>query len=248
MELLIAVAAAAVFAGGVSKGLNGFGHALIATSLTAVVLPAPEAVALIIPSLIAANIELANSLEKKELIRCTRRFKYYILAILAGVTAGMAAIDYIPVSVLKAAIGVFAVVYAVSRMQRFEALNARVQDICFRSHESFIGLLTGVVYGSTNVALPAVSYLESRDLSLRQFKGVLAFVILGVSVYRLALASALGFFPGTDRLMLAAGLAVPAVIGVKMGEGLSGRLNKEVVRKFSLLLIAVIGLRLLASF
>lgn len=246
--MVIAVAAAAVFAGGISKGLNGFGHALIATSLTAAVLPAPEAVALIIPSLIAANIELVRSLDKEELLRCVRRFKYYIISILVGVTAGMAAIDYTPVSVLKALIGAFAVLYAVSRTQRLKSLNSRIQEICFRSHESAIGLLTGVVYGSTNVALPAVSYIESRDLNLRQFKGVLALVILGASVYRLALASALGLFSGTDRLMLAIALSVPAVIGVKVGEELSGRLDKDAVRKFSLLLIAVIGLRLLASF
>ena len=248
MEVLVATSVLAVALGGVSKGLNGFGHALIATSLTATVVAAPEAVAIVIPSLIAANLELLSGLNRAEVSKIFNRFKYYIVTAFIGVTVGMAGIDFLPAQYLMLAVGTFAVLYASFRTSIFSNFASKLRGICFKSHETGIGFLTGLVYGSTNVALLAVSYLESRELGLRKFKGTLALFVLGLSTYRLFLASALGLFQGTEKLMLSLALVVPTVIGVKAGEKLAGRFEEEKVRKVSLALIALIGLRILTTF
>ncbi|MFB6144519.1 MAG: TSUP family transporter [Candidatus Nanohaloarchaea archaeon] len=248
MLTLFVVATAAVFMGGLSKGFNGFGHALIATSLTATLVPAPQAVALVIPSLIAANTELVSGLGKAEAIKCVSEFRYYLAAALFGVTSGMLAIDFIPANLLKAAVGAFAVLYAASRLELLEAATSKLRNVCFKSHETGIGFLTGIVYGASNVALLAVSYLESRELETKKFRGVLAIVVLGLALYRLSIATALGLFTGPEKLAAAVALTAPALLGVKLGEKLSGRVPEKVLEKVSIGLIAVIGFKLLASF
>lgn len=248
MQFIIVVSVLGVALGGFSKGLNGFGNALIATIMISAVLPASEAVALVIPSLIASNIELLRELEINSLSSILRDFRYYILGLFVGVTVGTLGIDYMPSSYLKAAVGSFAVFYAASRSKIFSGLTLQLRSICFKSHETGVGLLTGIVYGSTNVALLAVSYLESRDLELRKFKGVLALLILGISVYRIFLASALGMFQGPEGLLLSIGLVFPTILGVKAGEILSKKVENDKLKNLSLALIALIGLRILTTF
>lgn len=98
MQFIIVVSVLGVALGGFSKGLNGFGNALIATIMISAVLPASEAVALVIPSLIASNIELLRELEINSLSSILRDFRYYILGLFVGVTVGTLGIDYMPSS------------------------------------------------------------------------------------------------------------------------------------------------------
>ncbi|WP_414837810.1 sulfite exporter TauE/SafE family protein [Candidatus Nanosalina sp. VS9-1] len=246
MEALLAITAA-VFLGGLVKGINGFGYALVSTPLLALMMPVQDAVALMIIPLVASNIELASQSSISELENCTRKFSGIIISLLAGVTAGMLALTKIPSRPLEIAVGLTALVFVLSQLQLFEKFFSRISTVCFNTWEPVIGFLSGIVYGATNVAVTVVAYLKSQNLSHRKFTATLAITILGISVYRVFLAEITGLYAGTDRIIFSLLLGIPAVIAVKIGQRSAGKLPEKTVEKISLVTIAAIGLRLITG-
>lgn len=246
MELLIPAAIVAM--GGLIKGLNGFGYAVISTSLLATVLPAQEAVAVMILPLIAGNLELVAETGRKELENCLKNFSGFLLSLTAGVTLGMLTLSFIPSNVLKTGVGMVALLFAASRTPKTATVFEKLSDICFRTWEPIIGLLSGTVYGASNIAVPVVAYLESRNLSREKTVGALAIIILGISVYRVLLARYTGLYTGQEKLLLSLLLTLPALTSVWIGSKLSHRFPETYLEMFSTVMIAGIGLKLLLPF
>jgi uncharacterized membrane protein YfcA len=242
------IPAAIIFLGGLVKGLNGFGYALVSTPLLAVLMPAQEAVALMIIPLIAGNLELALETDRKELENCIRNFSGFLLFLVAGVTVGMLAISKIPSGPLKTSVGLLALAFAASRTPFLSKEFEWLRELCFRTREPAIGFISGMVYGASNAGVLIVAYLKSRDMKRQKFVGTLAVAILGVSVYRVLLAQVTGLYTGTDRIILSLALAVPAVAAVWTGEKLSERFSSKILEQLSVLLIAVIGVKLVLPF
>lgn len=245
MDILLV--AAAVTLGGFFKGLNGFGYALISTSVLATFLPPEQAVSLMIIPLIAANIELASELGFQELKNCLRNFSGLITSLLIGVTAAMLFIDKIPQDLMRKLVGVLALLYVASNISFMDSFFEKIREFCFKTWEPAIGFFSGVIYGSSNVALPAVTYLKSRKLGERKFASMLGLTILMVSVYRLLIAAGAGLYPNPSSILVslfAAAIGVTAVFtGRKASEKIPGRFTSLT----ALVLIAFIGLRLLLS-
>lgn len=246
MEFLLP--AAAVFVGGLIKGLTGFGYALVATSLLTTVLPPQKAVALMIIPLIAGNLELVFEVEKKELKNCMQNFSGYILSITVGVTVGMFAISIIPSRLLQVAVGILAILYSLYRTDIAQSHLKKFERICFNTWEPLIGILSGVVYGSSNIGVLIVAYLKSKDIGHRKFTGTLATIILAVSLYRILLAQVTGIYTGNEEILFSLTLSLPAVVSVKAGKALSGMFSRKLVEKVSLVLIFIIGTKLLLPF
>jgi uncharacterized membrane protein YfcA len=242
------IPAAIIFLGGLVKGLNGFGYALVSTPLLAVFMPAQEAVALMIIPLIAGNLELALETDRKELENCIKNFSGFLVFLVAGVTAGMLAISKMPSGPLKISVGLLALAFAASRTSFFHKRFERFQKLCFRTWEPAIGFISGIVYGASNVGVLIVAYLKSRNLERERFVGTLAAAILAVSVYRVLLAQVTGLYTGTDRIVFSFALALPAAAAVWTGEKLSERLSSKILEQLSVLLIAAIGVKLVLPF
>ncbi len=240
----------AVILGGLIKGLNGFGYALVSTSLLTFFIPAQEAVALMIIPLIAANIELTAKLSLKEVKACLKRFKLYIAGTFTGVTLGMLLIDMMPSNLLKTAVGLLVLVFVASRVPQISELFSELNRFCVENQrvEPVLGLFSGLVFGSSNVGVPIVAYFRELELSREKFISVIAITVLAASVMRIGLASYLGLYTGTDRILLSALIAVPGLIAVKIGDKLGEKLPQKTTEKASLLLLIIIGLKLLGVF
>lgn len=240
----------AVILGGLAKGLNGFGYALISTSILATVLPAQEAVALMIVPLILANIELTTKLSLGELKRCFQRFYSYIISAFIGVIAGMALIDYIPEIMLKKSVGLLVLLFVSSRIPRISEVFGEIKNFCVENPkiEPVLGLFSGFVFGSSNLGVPIVAYFEELQISRKKFLSVMALTVLGASVIRLGLASYLGLFNGVNRMLLSTVLGVVGLAAVKIGDKAGEKVSDTGTRYFSLVLLTVIGLRLLGTF
>jgi uncharacterized membrane protein YfcA len=237
-----------VFLGGLVKGLNGFGYALVSTSSLAVFMPAQEAVTVMIIPLIAGNLELALETDREELGNCVRNLSGFLLFLTAGVTAGMLTISLIPSRPLKVSVGLLALAFAASQASFLSKGFERLRELCFRTWEPAIGFISGIVYGASNAGVLLVAYLKSRDLDRQKFVGTLAVAILGVSVYRVLLAQATGLYTGTDRIILSVSLVVPALAAVWTGEKLSERFTSKTLEQLSIFLIALIGVKLVLPF
>lgn len=239
---------AIIFLGGLMKGLNGFGYALISTSLLTVIMPAQEAVALMIIPLIAGNLELASGINKKELENCLNAFSGFLLFLGIGVTVGMLTISMIPSRPLKVSVGFISLLFAASRLNFLQKYFLSAKNFCLKKWTPLIGFFSGMVYGASNIAVLVVAYLEAKNLSREKFVGVLSIVILVFSVYRVFLAHITGIYPGTENILFSLLLAIPAVLAVKTGEGLSEKISGEILQRLSTGLIALIGLKLILPF
>ena len=246
MEILLP--AVAIVLGGLVKGLTGFGYALISTSLLATIMPAQQAVAVMIIPLIAGNLELVLEIDIEELLNCIRNLSCYLLSLTAGVTAGMFLISFIPSRPLQMAVGAIAAVYSISRLEPVEDKFERLRKICFKSWEPVIGTSSGIIYGASNIGVPIVAYLRSQNLSHEKFTGTLAAIILLLSVYRIFLAELTGIYSGNEKILLSLILAIPAAASAKTGQILANNISTEKLEKLSLILIFVIGLKLLLPF
>lgn len=252
----VATVSAVVFLGGLVKGTAGFGYAIVSTAVLATLFSPTVAVVVMILPMLVGNLRLLGELDRADIRGCVARFWPYVLGAAAGTLVGMALLGRIPRPVLALGLGLFTLVY-VGVSQPWVGLPGEgwIRERCFRPSTAAkvgIGLVSGVVFGATNAAVQVVAYLDSLDLDRPTFVGVLAMILVGVSLLRLAAAWGLGLFAagGTAPaalLGLSAVAAVPGLLGVAAGQRLRRRLSEQSVTVGALLLLSVIGVKLLAD-
>ena len=244
MNLLLA--ATAIVLGGLIKGLNGFGYALISTSLLTLFMPPQEAIALMIIPVILANIEITAKLSIKELKACLKRFKLYIIGMFIGVTTGMVLIDYMPQTLLKKSVGLLVLLFVASRTPRLAGKFSDLKKFCVENPklEPGLGIFSGLVFGSSNVGVPVVAYFKELDLSRDKFVSMIALTILSASFLRIPIAQRTGLYTGTDTVFLSALLGLTGLLAVETGDKLAHKLPQKVTEKASLILLVLVGFRL----
>jgi hypothetical protein len=103
------------------------------------------------------------------------------------------------------------------------------------------------VFGSSNVGVQVVASLDGVNLDRTTFVGVLAMILVGISTMRVGAAAALGLYDAGGLLVLSVLAAVPGLAGVVIGGWLRERLPEATVGTGVVALLAIIGLRLLAT-
>jgi len=239
-----------VAVGGLVKGLAGFGYAVASTAVLATLLSPTVAVTVMIVPTMAANLALVRELDHEELSTCARRFGPFVLAAGLGTLVGMALLERVPARPLAVGLGAFTLVYVVLKQDRVTVPGETwLRDRCLvrgRAAEVGVGLVSGLVFGGTNVGVQVVAYLDALDLDRSTFVGVLSMVLVGLSVVRVGAAAGLGLYEGGGLLAVSLVAAVPGLVGVAAGERLRRRLPPAAVETAVLVLLAVIAARLLS--
>ena len=239
---------AAVLLGGLVKGVAGFGYAVTSTALLAVVLgPAAAVTVMILPTLVA-NVPLLAELGRDDLSACVKRFWPYVLAALAGTLVGMAVLDRVPQAVVALGLGLvtFGYVLTAQPYRKVPGAGALATALFTPGTRTkvWLGLVSGVVFGSTNIAVQVVAYLDRLDLDRSTFVGVLAMVLVGISTVRISAAWFLGLYGTGSLLGLSAAAVVPGLVGVFVG----GRVRPAIPERYqtagTLALLTVIAARL----
>lgn len=240
-----------VASGGLVKGLVGFGYAIAGTAVLASLLDPSTAVAIMILPMMAANLRLLGELSESGLRSCVRRFWPFVVAASVGTVAGMVVLSLVPARVVATGLGAFTLAYVVLQQDRVRVPGvAAFERTCFvetSRMKVFLGATSGVVFGVSNAAVQVVAYLDSLDLDRGTFAGVLAMILVGVSMIRLGVAWQFGLFAASDALWVSALAAVPGVAGVVVGERLRVRFDDRVLARLALVLFAVIAVRLLSK-
>jgi len=248
MNLLIP--ATIILLGGLVKGLNGFGYAVVSTTLLATVMPAQQAVTLMIIPLILANIHILKEVTRRELQNCIERFGPYIITAVTGVTAGTLLIDFIPQNLLSQAIGLFTLLFVASKIEPISDLFDSGLNYCAENPriEPVLGILSGTVFGSTNIGVPFVAYFQQIGLEKKKFATMVALTVLLSSLIRIPLATYLGMYSGPQNILFSVLLAGPGLLGVETGIVLRKKIPERYFYRASLLLMTVIGFKLLGTF
>jgi len=239
---------AVVFLGGLVKGVAGFGYAVASTALLATFLAPSRAVVIMILPTLAANVSLLRELDGDEMRTCARRFWPYVAAALVGTLLGMGLLGLVPKPVLALGLGVLTFGYVLVK-QEYVVLPGEsvVTDYCFRpgtGAKAALGLVSGVVFGATNIAVQVVAYLDNLDLDRATFVGVLAMILVGISTVRVGAAWALGLYATGSVLALSVLAAVPGIAGVVAGSRLRAHVPPAYQTAGTLLLLTVIAVRL----
>lgn len=245
---LLAVAFGVIAVGGLVTGVNGFGFSVVGTGLLALVLEPQTAVVLMILPMLAANASLARELDRTGLKRCVRRFWPFVAAALVGTIAGMVFLSRVPTRPLQVVLGAFVLVFVLFSQNRFTVPGTSwLRGRCVRGGaglKAALGLVSGLVFGASNVGVQVVAYLKSLDLDRATFVGVVAMIFLGISGVRVAAAAWLGLYAGGDAVLVSAVAALPGLAGVAVGKRVRPRLPERYQRASMFALLVVIGVRL----
>lgn len=248
---LFVLVALIVFGGGVVKGIAGFGYAVASTALLASVLSPSTAVVLMILPMLVANVTLLRELDRDEFTACLARFWPYVAMAMLGTTLGMFLLDVVSTSLLAGGLGAVTLLYVVGKQPWVPVPGERlVETYCFTTGsfaKAALGLVSGLVFGLSNVAVQVVAYLDSLSLDRPTFVGVLAMILVGISGLRVGFAWTLGMYQSGGLLFYSAVVSVPGLVGVAAGKRLRGYVPGDYEQVGVLLLLSVIGVRLLSS-
>ncbi|MFB6121466.1 MAG: sulfite exporter TauE/SafE family protein [Halobacteriaceae archaeon] len=246
---LLLLAAAIVFAGGLVKGIAGFGYAIASTALLATIFAPSTAVVLMILPMLVANVTLLRELDREAFTECLARFWPYGVAAMVGTLLGMALLNVIPTTALTTGLGIFTLGYVAATQQRYELPGEQfVTEHCFEDGvvaKSALGFVSGLVFGVSNVAVQVVAYLDSLSLDRSTFVGVLAMILVGISGIRIGLAWGFGMYQSGSLLLYSAFVSIPGIAGVTTGKYMRQYIPDRCERGGVLVLLTVIGVRLL---
>lgn len=245
------VVAAVVLVAGAINGVAGFGFALVGTmALATAVDPALAVVFMIVP-ILGVNLALVRELSADGLGRCARRFWPLVAAALVGTLLGLVAVSGVETGPLRVALGVLSLAFVATAQDAVPLPGRRaVEDRCFVENGAAmagVGLVSGVVFGGTNVGVQLIAYLRSCDLPHATFVGVVAMVFLGLNGVRVVAAGALGLYPGAAAALASLAATGPAVVGVAAGKRLRSRVPERWRRRVVLSLLTAVGVRLVLA-
>jgi len=239
---------AVVFFGGLVKGTTGFGYAIASTAILASVLSPSVAVVVMILPMLAGNLSLVGELDRSDVRDCVARFWPYVAAAIVGTMGGMALLGRLPRAVLALGLGLFTLSYVAVTQDRVVLPGERwVAETCFQTGfvaKTGLGLVSGLVFGASNVGVQVVAYLDSLDLDRGVFVGVLSMIFVGISTMRVVAAWSLGLFGSPSLFGLSLVAVGPGLAGVAAGGRLRTRVSDATVTAAALGLLTVIGLKL----
>lgn len=239
----LAVLLGGAFAGGVINGLAGFGTALFALGFWLQVLPAAQAVAMVVVMSVVSGLQ-GLWIVRGEIRRNPGRLARFLLPALLGIPLGVALLSVVSATLLKIVIAGFMLLYGGffllrRSLPRFEG-STPVLD-------SLVGFAGGVLGGAASLS----GALPTMWCAMRPWpKGETRAVLQPFNVVVLALTAVLFLMNGlytSDTLVLMA-IALPmTMIGAQLGLSVFRRLGDE---QFRVLLIglmfasgAILGLR-----
>lgn len=239
----LAVLLGGAFAGGVINGLAGFGTALFALGFWLQVLPAAQAVAMVVVMSVVSGLQ-GLWIVRGEIRRNPGRLARFLLPALLGIPLGVALLSVVSATLLKIVIAGFMLLYGGffllrRSLPRFER-STPVLD-------SLVGFAGGVLGGAASLS----GALPTMWCAMRPWpKGETRAVLQPFNVVVLALTALLFLLNGlyTSETLVLMAIALPVtMVGAQLGLSVFRRLGDE---QFRVLLIglmftsgAILGLR-----
>ncbi len=237
------VAVIAVTLVGISKGGFGGGVGLVATPLLALVIPVPEAAALMLPILLIADV-LSVRNYWGQFDRPTIRF--LLPAALVGIVVGSIFFGVFSDNerALKLAIGILTLIFAVWFAAKEWVLGA----VEGKRPPTGVAFLLGAVSGFTSTIAhvggpPVTVYLLNLKLSRQLFVGTFLLFFFIVNTVKLIPYSYLGLL-NVGNLLTVVVLAPLVFMGVWLGVRLNQRFNDVWFNRAILIILLLTGIQL----
>lgn len=237
-EIAFALCVACV--AGVIKGVVGFAMPMVLIVGLGTILPPELALAgLILPTLVTNTVQALRQ-GGRAAVRSVAQFKVYICVGGLFLFASAQMVLILPQNILLLILGVPVTFFVVTQLVGLR-LTLRRQDLrieaLFGSVAGFIGGLSGV-WGP-----PTVAYLTALDTPKRE-QMLAQGVIYGLGAVGLLVSHLGSGVLRAQTLPFSLVLVVPALLGMWIGGRVQDRIDQEVFRKATLIVLLVAGLNL----
>jgi uncharacterized membrane protein YfcA len=236
----LTIAAAGLFAGGLSKGATGVGLPPIATPIIAMVTDVPTAVGLMAVPIIFSNGWQAVS--SGLLIPSAKRFRVVLLAIPPGVVIGGTILSLGDPELLFGLLGGIVVAFAVLSLYR---PGMRLPEGMEAGLALPVGLAAGLLGGVSSLFAPVLAaFMLSLRLEPDEFVsgiGLMFFtggVTLAIVMAGFGMLSTAGWTASLFAI-------VPVILGQVAGQALRRFIEPDRFRRILLIVLLLIGLNLL---
>lgn len=231
---------AVVFVATLVRSTFGFGEALVAVPLLALMIPVRVAAPLAV--LVSITVAAIVVVQEWRAIHA-RSASWLVLATLAGIPLGLLLLTAVDARVVKALLGVVIASFAVYSLRARGSLALRADSLPWMLGCGLVAGVLGGAYGMNGP--PLVVYGALRGWSPQRFRATLQAYFLPASILGMAGYGVAGLWtPVVTRYYLA---SLPLVIvATLLGRVLSARLGAAFVRWVYALLVAT-GLALIAQ-
>lgn len=237
----LAWCAASLFLAGFVKGVAGIGIPLVGVSLLSLVIPVPQAVALLPVPIVIANTWQAFS--GGIFVATCRRYAGLLVAMIIGTVIGAALLSSVDLGVLMLSIGVIVLAFAILELARFRVrIPTRHETLAGTT----VGLVGGVLGGMSSIfGPPIIMFLTSLGLDKEAFVATVSSIYLFSGFVLAATLAFFGVATPTDMLLWSSLAAAPLFVGLALGQVSRRRVSEGLFRKVLMALLVLIGLNLI---
>jgi uncharacterized protein len=228
----------ATLLGAIVAGVAGFAFGLIASAIWLHIIPPSQSAPLI--AAFAILIQGGTLWRLRHAVQISRLVPFVVGGAI-GVPFGAAALNWVSPDQMRGFIGAALIVFSLYSLARPTLPAVKGSAIA----DSIVGLLSGVLSGSTGLAgIPVIVWASLRRWSKDDQRAVFQPVVVAVFVMTLIWFGGTGIVtPETLRLFW---IGLPAaIIGTWLGVKLYGRLDEATFRVVVLVLLLASGLTLL---
>ena len=239
-EMLIYLVLAGL-AGGFINGLAGFGTSLFALGFLLQILPAVQAVGLVLVLSVFSGLQ-GLWIVRQKIFENPKRLLRFILPAVIGIPIGVSSLSFIGAELLKIFIGLFMLFYG-----GFFALRANLPTLSGSAPmtDRLVGLIGGILGGAAGLSGAIITvWLSMRPYSKNETRAVLQpfnVSVLGLSIIMLTLN---GAYSLASLIHLA--VIMPAgLVAAQIGIWLFKRLETPQFRRLLIIMMFVSGLILI---
>ncbi len=233
---------AAMTLGGFAKGVVGFALPLIAVSIMASFLPAKVAVALMVVPILVSNLLQALRGGAAEawasLVKYRRLNLVFFVTIVIAARLVVVLPDMALYGVLGVAITGFGAAQVLGWRPVFAARRARLAEVVAGVASGIFGGIAGIWGPPLVIYLLAAEVPKVEAVRVQSITFLLGATVLLVSHVQSGVLDAM-------TLPMSAWLTLPTLAGMFVGYGVQDRLDQELFRKVTLIVLIVAGLNLL---
>lgn len=222
------------------NGMLGFGFALLAVNVLAVVLGAKEAV--IAMSLVTPAMSGLQLVRHRQYASTWRRFRLLLVAALIGSAVGTQLLVILPAWVIALALGGFTIYYVASSLQGERPPMAGSTERRLAPVAGFVGGVTNSTIGASGPVFG--TYMVALGLRGREFAFAISLSFFAMGILRAGLLAA--FDQYTVPLVTAAlVLFVPAISAQRVGFWLQNRVPTRLIHRAVLVVLLAASANLL---
>lgn len=242
LRLMLITIIAIYLLSGLVKGMAGIGMGLIAVPVVTIFFGPLTAIAVISVPLIVTNFW-------QGVVKSSCRpiiASYSTLACCMGISMVICSYysSLFPTAVFSIVLGLVTIFFVIVNLGTKPRRSAIGSD---KVTQCWVGIVSGIIGGTTGlVVIPLVVYLFYSCVNKEKFVSIMGFFLL-ISGLCLFAGYTLNNTLTADLVMLSCLASLPALFGVVIGENLRQRINEQKFRKFTLVLVGLIGSKILIS-